>query len=41
MRNKLDIQKIIRSQYLAELAVFEQVIVKCPAALWNVPGDKD
>ena len=41
MREKMDTQKIIQSQYLAALAMFEQVIVKCPAALWNAPGDKD
>jgi len=29
----MDIQKIIQSQYLAALAMFEQVIVRCPAAL--------
>jgi len=37
----MDTQNIIQSQYLAALAMFEQVIVKCPAALWNAPGDKD
>ncbi|MGD8402768.1 MAG: hypothetical protein PVJ21_03840 [Anaerolineales bacterium] len=36
----MDIQKIIQSQYLAVLAMFEQVIVKCPAAAWNAPGEK-
>jgi hypothetical protein len=41
MREKMDTQKIIQSQYLAALAMLEQVIVKCPAALWNAPGDKD
>ena len=41
MREKMDTQKIIQSQYLAALAMFEQVIVKCPAALWNAPGDND
>ncbi len=37
----MDIQKIIQSQYLAALAMFEQVIVKCPAAHWDAPGDQD
>lgn len=37
----MDTQKIIQSQYLVVLAIFEQVIVKCPAALWNAPGDQD
>ena len=36
----MDTQKIIQSQYLAALAIFEQVIVKCPAALWNAPGKR-
>ncbi|MGB7873944.1 MAG: hypothetical protein WBL25_06135 [Anaerolineales bacterium] len=31
----MDTHKIIQSQYLAALAMFEQVIVKCPVALWN------
>lgn len=31
---------IIQSQYLAALEMLNQVIVKCPAALWNAPGDK-
>ena len=34
-------QTIIQSQYLAALEMLKQVIVKCPAALWNAPGDKD
>jgi hypothetical protein len=37
----MDMQKIIRSQYLAALATFEQVIVKCPAVRWNAPGDQN
>ena len=37
----MDTQKIIRSQYLAALAMFDQVIVKCPAALLNAPGNKN
>ena len=35
MREKMDTQKIIQSQYLAALAMFEQVIVKCPETLCN------
>jgi len=41
MRETMDTQKIIQSQYLAALAMFEQVIVKCPAALSNAPGDAE
>ena len=37
----MDTNKIIQSQYLAALEMLKQVIVKCPAALWNAPGDKD
>jgi len=37
----MDTQKIIQSQYLAVLAMFEQVIVICPVALWSALGDKD
>lgn len=37
----MDTYKIIQSQYLAALEMLKQVIVKCPAALWNAPGDKD
>lgn len=33
--------EIIQSQYLAALEMLKQVIVKCPAALWNAPGDQD
>jgi hypothetical protein len=36
----MDTHKIIQSQYLAALEMLKQVIVKCPAALWNAPGDK-
>ena len=37
----METDKIIQSQYLAALEMLKQVIVKCPAALWNAPGDKD
>ncbi len=37
----MDTYKIIQSQYLAALEMLKQAIVKCPAALWNAPGDKD
>lgn len=40
MREKMDTQNIIQSQYLAALAMFKQVIVKCPAAIWKAPGEK-
>lgn len=33
--------KIIQSQTLAALEMLKQVLVTCPAALWNAPGDKD
>jgi hypothetical protein len=37
----MDTNKIIQSQYFAALEMLKQVIVKCPAAMWNAPGDKD
>jgi hypothetical protein len=40
MRKKMDTQKIIQYQYLAALTIFEKVIVKCPVAAWNAPGEK-
>jgi hypothetical protein len=33
--------KIIQSQYLAAIEMLKQVVVKCPAALWDAPGDQD
>ena len=33
--------KVIQSQYLASLEMLKQVIVKCPDALWNAPGNQD
>jgi hypothetical protein len=37
----MDIKAVIQSQYLAALEMLKQVIVSCPAACWNAPGDKD
>lgn len=37
----MDIQNSIQSQFLAALAMLEQVIVKCPDPIWDAPGDKD
>jgi hypothetical protein len=37
----MDTKQVIRSQYLAALAMLKQVIVKCPEALWNAPGNQD
>jgi hypothetical protein len=37
----MDTNKIIQSQYFAAMEMLKQVIVKCPAALWSAPGDKD
>jgi hypothetical protein len=41
MEPSMDTKLVIQSQYLAALEMLKQVIVKCPAALWNAPGDKD
>lgn len=37
----MDTHKIIQSQYLAALEMLKQVIVKCPAALWDAAGYTD
>jgi hypothetical protein len=37
----MDTNKIIQSQYFAALEMLKHAIVKCPAALWSAPGDKD
>jgi hypothetical protein len=37
----MKIDQIIQAQYLAALEMLKQAIVKCPAALWNAPGDQD
>ena len=37
----MDTHKIIQSQYLAALEMLKQVIVLCPAASWDAPGDTD
>lgn len=36
----MDYHAIIRSQYLATLAMLQQAIEKCPEALWNQADDK-
>lgn len=35
----MDIVTVITSQGLAALAMLKQCIVRCPAALWDAPGD--
>ena len=37
----MDAYKAIQSQYLASLEMLKQVIVKCPEALWDAPGNQD
>jgi hypothetical protein len=37
----MDTKQVIQSQYLAALAMLKQVIVNCPEALWDAPGDQD
>ena len=37
----MNIKQVIQSQYLAALAMLKQVIVKCPEALWDAPGNQD
>jgi hypothetical protein len=36
----MNIQSAIQSQYLAALEMLKQVIVLCPEASWDAPGDK-
>ena len=37
----MEVKDVIRSQYLASLAMLKQAIIKCPQSLWNDPRDKD
>lgn len=37
----MNTKQVIHSQYLAALAMLKQVIVKCPEALWDAPGNQD
>jgi hypothetical protein len=37
----MDIKSVIKSQYLASLAMLRQAIEKCPDSLWNDPQDKN
>jgi hypothetical protein len=37
----MDMQTVIQSQYLAALEMLKQVIVQCPDALWDAPGNQD
>ena len=36
----MDIRQTLQSQYLAALEMLKQVIVKCPEASWDAPGEK-
>jgi hypothetical protein len=37
----VDVKDVIRSQYLASLAMLKQAIIKCPQPMWDDPRDKD
>lgn len=37
----MDVKEVVRSQYLAVLAMFEDAIVKCPEAIWAAPEPKN
>jgi len=37
----MDIRRVVQSQYLAALKMLKEAIVKCPAAMWDAPRDKD
>jgi hypothetical protein len=36
-----EIRKVIKSQYLAALAMLRQAVETCPDALWDAPGQKN
>ena len=36
----MNTKQVIQSQYLAALEMLKQVIVPCPEAVWDAPGDK-
>ena len=36
----MNTKQVIQSQYLAALEMLKQVIVQCPEAVWDAPGDK-
>jgi hypothetical protein len=37
----MNAKQVIQSQYLASLEMLKQVIVNCPEALWDAPGNQD
>jgi len=37
----MNTKQVIQSQYFAALTMLKQVIVACPEALWNAPGNQD
>ena len=37
----MNLHKAIQSQYIASLEMLKQVIVMCPEALWDAPGNQD
>ena len=37
----MDTKQVIQSQYLAAPAMLKQVIVLCPEAFWDAPGNQD
>jgi hypothetical protein len=37
----MDMKSIIKSQYLASLAMLEQAVKKCPPEAWDAPRDQD
>jgi hypothetical protein len=37
----MNAKQVIQSQYLAALEMLKQVIVQCPDALWDAPGNQD
>jgi hypothetical protein len=37
----MNTKQVIQSQYLSALAMLKQVIVLCPEAFWDAPGNQD
>ncbi len=37
----MNLHQAIQSQYIASLRMLKQVIVNCPEALWDAPGNQD
>ena len=41
MDSSIDIKAVIRSQYLAALAMLREIVTRCPEQLWHTPETKN